>query len=85
MIGLEVSRWLIVDLLVLPAVVALFGKYLALSMLPGSTAQKPEHLFKERGLLMIAAVVAGLFVLFTFVDVPALESYTSQQFISIHD
>jgi 4-hydroxybenzoate polyprenyltransferase len=72
-------------LLVLPAVVLLFGKYLALSMLPGSTAQKPERLFKEHGLLVIAAVVAALFVLFTFVDVPALQTLTTQQFIAIHD
>lgn len=72
-------------LLVLPAVIVLFGKYLALSMLPGSTAQKPEHLFKERGLLMIAALVAGLFVALTLVDVPALELLTTQQFIAIND
>ena len=71
--------------LTLPAVTMLFGKYLALSMLPGSTAQKPEHLFKERGLLGIAALVAGLFVLLTFVDMPILDFLTSQRFIQIND
>lgn len=71
--------------LVLPAVVMLFGKYLALSMLPGSTAQKPEHLFRERGLLGIAALVAALFVVLTFVNLPALEYFSSQKFIQLDD
>lgn len=70
-------------ILVLPAIIMLFGKYLSLSMLPGSTAQKPEHLFKERRLLAIATLVGALFVVLTFVDIPALEFFSSQQFIAL--
>ncbi len=69
--------------LVLPAITMLFAKYLSLSMLPGSTAQKPEHLFKERGLLGVVGVVTILFATFTFVDLPGLDALTSQQFIEI--
>jgi 4-hydroxybenzoate polyprenyltransferase len=70
-------------ILCIPAVVMLFGKYLALSFAPGSTAQKPERLFTERGLMAITLLTAVLFLLFTFVDVPDLEGLTSQQFIVI--
>lgn len=70
-------------ILVLPAIIMLFGKYLSLSMRPGSTAQKPEHLFKERRLLAIALLVGVLFVALTFIDIPALEYFSSQKFISI--
>jgi 4-hydroxybenzoate polyprenyltransferase len=70
--------------LVLPAITMLFSKYLSLSMLPGSTAQKPEHLFKERRLLAIAFLVGALFVVLTFVNIPALDYLSSQQFIAIH-
>lgn len=70
-------------ILVLPAIILLFAKYLALSMAPGSTAQKPERLFRERGLMVLVALVTGLFALFTFIDVPQLEALTSQRFIHI--
>jgi hypothetical protein len=38
---------------VLPAVIALFGYYLALSMKPGSSAQNPEKLFREPKLIVM--------------------------------
>jgi 4-hydroxybenzoate polyprenyltransferase len=72
-------------ILVLPAVIMLFAKYLALSMLPGSTAQKPERLFRERGLLAIVVLVSALFGVLTFVDLPSLEALSGQQFIEIRE
>ena len=38
-------------LLTVPIVIALFAKYFALSMDAGSSAQKPEKLFNEKGLM----------------------------------
>ncbi|WP_375401901.1 UbiA family prenyltransferase [uncultured Sphingomonas sp.] len=70
-------------ILALPAITMLFAKYLALSMLPGSTAQKPERLFEERGLLTIVALVVALFVAFTFIDLPGFDALASQRFIAI--
>jgi len=66
---------------VLPPVALLFGKYLALSMQPASTAQKPEKLFTEHGLMTMALLVVAAFVVFTVVNVPALGSLASQHFI----
>ncbi|MBN9089506.1 MAG: UbiA family prenyltransferase [Reyranella sp.] len=70
-------------LLTVPVVILLFGWYLGLSMRPGSTAQKPEKLFRERGLMVLVALLGVLFLLLTFVDIPLLEPLASQRYISI--
>jgi len=70
-------------LLAVPVVILLFSWYLGLSMRPGSTAQKPEKLFRERGLMVLVAVLGVLFLLLTFVDIPLLEPLAAQRYISI--
>ena len=70
-------------ILILPAVALLFGEYLALSMPPASTAQKPERLFQERGLMTLVIVIAALFALCTVINIPALQSLTSQHYIRV--
>lgn len=82
-LGVFLIKYRIEYIILLPAVSVLFAKYLALSMLPGSTAQKPERLFRERGLMAVVLVLATLFVTLTFIDLPFLERLTSQQFISL--
>ena len=67
----------------LPLIALLFGKYMALAMNAGSTAQKPEKLFTERGLMWLVLAVAVTFGVFTLVNVPALQPLTSQQFIKL--
>ena len=69
-------------LLSVPAVIALFAQYLALSMEPGSSAQKPEKLFRESRLILLVALLAVLFVITTFINIPALEAFTGQRYIS---
>jgi hypothetical protein len=69
-------------LLTVPVVIALFAQYLALAMKPGSSTQKPETLFRESGLIVLVALLAALFVLATFLDVPALYAFTGQRYIS---
>ena len=71
-IGMQWHDWL-----------ALFGQYLALSMKPGSSAQKPEKLFRERGLLTMMVVLGLGFLAATLIDSPALEALTEQQFINL--
>jgi 4-hydroxybenzoate polyprenyltransferase len=70
-------------LLLMPLIVALFGHYLALSMHPGSSAQKPEKLFREVGLMVLAFLIALVFVLTTFFDVPIIEPLSAQRFIVV--
>ena len=69
--------------LVAPLVIALFAYYLALSMKPGSSAQSPEKLAKERGLMLLLALLTVSFLVLTFVDISALEGLASQRYITI--
>jgi 4-hydroxybenzoate polyprenyltransferase len=68
-------------ILVLPVVVTLFTAYFSLSTEPGSSAQKPEQLFRERGLMSIVAVLAGVFLFASFVDIPILMQLAEQHYI----
>jgi 4-hydroxybenzoate polyprenyltransferase len=70
-------------LLTVPVLIALFGHYLALSMEPASTAQRPEKLFKERALIALVGLLAVTFLFATYVNIPALALFTGQQYISL--
>jgi 4-hydroxybenzoate polyprenyltransferase len=70
-------------LLTVPVVIALFGQYMIMAMTPGSTAQKPEKLFRERGLVALVVALTAAFLLTTFVDVPILETLAVQHYIGI--
>ena len=70
-------------ILLMPFITLLFGYYLALSMRPGSSAQKPEKLFKERMLMLMVVVITVLFIFTTFFDINFLESLSSQKFIAL--
>ena len=70
-------------ILLMPLIIALFGQYLSLSMQPGSAAQKPEKLFRERALISLVLLLAVAFVVATLVDIPALAALTEQRFIVV--
>jgi 4-hydroxybenzoate polyprenyltransferase len=70
-------------LLLLPIIIALFGYYLALSTRPASSAQAPEKLFRERKLIALVVLLAGMFVLTTYVDMPLLDVFSGQQYITL--
>lgn len=70
-------------LLTVPVIIALFAQYLALSMQPGSSAQKPEKLFRERRLIGLVVLLTAIFVLTSFVNISALDAFTGQRYISL--
>ncbi|HWD49038.1 MAG TPA: UbiA family prenyltransferase [Rhizomicrobium sp.] len=70
--------------LVMPFVIALFAQYLILSMKKGSAAQSPEKLFEERSLIMTVFYLVTAFVAASFIHVPQLAIFTSQQLIQLH-
>lgn len=69
-------------LLFLP-LVALFALYMRIGFANDSAAQAPEHLFKQPLLLGLAAGIVALFLLLTFVDIPALSAFTEPRFIPL--
>jgi 4-hydroxybenzoate polyprenyltransferase len=76
-------RYRIEYILVMPPITVLFGYYLALSMQPGSLAQHPEKLFRDRGLILVVAAIAAVFVFTSLVNLPVLNTLTAQRFISL--
>ncbi len=70
-------------LLLLPVVITLFVYYMAISNDPGSSAQSPEKLYRERGLISIVVVLIVIFVFATFVDLPMMEALSAQHYISL--
>lgn len=70
-------------LLLMPAIIALFGYYLALAMKPRSAAQSPEKLFKESRLMALVVLFAVVFVVATWVDIPALSAFSGQRYITL--
>ncbi|MDX1382743.1 MAG: UbiA family prenyltransferase [Thermoanaerobaculia bacterium] len=70
-------------LLSFPFIIALFSYYLALGLREGSVAQTPELLFRDRGLLVVLALVVVSLVAFTLVDVPILDRLAEPHLIPI--
>jgi len=81
--GIFVIRYRVEYLLTLPIVVVLFAHYLWLSMAPGSAAQTPEKLYRERGLIGLVVLLVAAFGFTTAVDLPVLHAFTSQRYISL--
>ncbi len=69
--------------LVVPIVVLLFTTYFSMSTLPGSSAQKPEKLFRESGIIVIVAALAAMFLFTSFIDIPALNTLAEQRYITL--
>jgi 4-hydroxybenzoate polyprenyltransferase len=70
-------------ILVMPLITILFAHYLTLSMKAGSSSQRPEKLYREKGLIVLIILLTAVFTLATFVEVPSLDTLTSQHFISL--
>lgn len=68
-------------ILLMPLIVTLFAQYLAIAMQAGSSAQSPEKLFRERGLLCTVVAGAAAFALTTFYDMPILTQLVEQRFL----
>lgn len=69
--------------LIIPIVVLLFTTYFSMSTLPGSSAQKPEKLFRESGLILIVLALIATFLFTSFVNIPFLETLAEQRYITL--
>lgn len=67
----------------MPVITVLFSHYLALSMQPGSSAQNPEKLYRERGLCLLVGLLVVLFAITTVMNIPALAALTEQRYIKV--
>jgi 4-hydroxybenzoate polyprenyltransferase len=70
-------------LLTVPVVIALFSYYMAIAMRAESSAQRPEKLFRERGLIALVLVLSAVFLIASFIHIPVLDFLAVQQYISV--
>lgn len=83
LIGVFLVKHRIGLLVSMPFLVALFGKYMAIAYKPDSAAQKPEKLYREKGLMALTLLFAVSLLLGAFVEMPWLSVFTSKELISI--
>ena len=62
-------------IIALPVVIALFVYYFMLSFKEDSVVQKPEKLYKEKGLFLLILLICILLLVLTFVDIEAIHDY----------
>lgn len=69
--------------LFLPFLGLLFAVYFGLSLRPGSIAQEPERTFRSRPLMLATGAAGAVFLLLTFIDIPAVDALSDQRFIRL--
>ncbi len=78
-----VIKYRVEYLLALPLFAALFATYLRVGLKPGSSAQTPEKLFKEKSLMLVVALLAVALALLTWIDFPVLHKLTTPHYIHL--
>lgn len=72
-IGVLLVRYRIEYILVLPSFIWIFVEYLKISLKLDPASFAPEKLMAKTKLQLLALLVLGAFLLFTFVDIPVLD------------
>jgi magnesium-transporting ATPase (P-type) len=72
MLGMFIVRWRLELILSTPLVAGLFTWYLAIGLKKDSAAQQPEHLYRERWLMLYLVVCIAAFVVLMYVKIPKL-------------
>lgn len=81
--GIFLVKYKIELLFCIPFLCLMFCYYLRISFKADSAVQKPEKLYKEKGLIALLVIFAILFAILLFVDIPHLDKLLSQQLIGI--
>ena len=81
-VGVFLVKYHIELIVFLPFLMGLYCYYLFLAFKPDSVVQKPEKLFKEKGLMLYCFVLAILFVVLMLVKIPVLSIFIDNKLIS---
>ena len=81
--GIFLVKYRIELVLLMPFLIGLFCYYFWLSYAKDSAVQKPEKLYREKGLMAYCFLVAVLFTALMFVDIPQLNFLTDLQLINL--
>lgn len=75
LIGIFMIKYRIEYLLTVPVMMMNFVYYFYLSYKEDSVVQKPERLYREKGLIIMLFIFSVVFILMTIVDIPILEMF----------
>lgn len=81
--GIFLVKYRIELVLLMPFLIGLFCYYFWLSYSKDSSVQKPEKLYREKGLMAYCFFVALLFTVLMFVDIPQLQIFTDIKLITV--
>ena len=81
--GLFLVKYRIEYVLAMPFLFLLFVYYLYIAFKDDSAVQKPEKLYKEKKLMAFVAIMVVIFIILTFVDIPALRLFQDPFLIPI--
>ncbi len=74
LLGVFIVRYHVELILAVPLVAGVFAAYLRLTLAPGSVAQQPERLYRERWLMSYLAICLIVFTILMFVEWPWLRA-----------
>jgi len=74
-LGVFIVRYRLELILSFPLLAGFYGYYLYVGLKPNSAVQNPEHLYREKGLMVYLTLCVAVFVLLMFWDVPGLYEY----------
>ncbi len=81
--GVFLIKYRIELLLIIPAICGLFCYYLSICYKPDSAAQKPEKLFREKGLMLYVVVLCILFLALYYIRIPGLDIFLRTDLVGI--
>ena len=83
-IGIFLIKYRVELILFMPFFIGLFCFYFWIAFKKDSAAQKPEKLFKERGLMLYIIVLSIIFILLMLFRIPLLSGLIDSQLIQIN-
>lgn len=82
-LGIFLIKYRVELVLLMPALIGLYCYYYHLSYAADSAVQKPEKLFREKGLMFYCLCLLALFTLLMIVDIPALSVFTGSEILPL--
>lgn len=83
-LGVFLVKYKVELVLFIPFMIGLYCYYLYLSFKEDSSVQKPEKLYKEKGLMIYLVLIVVIFFILLIIDLPILNSFTSMDLIPIN-
>ena len=83
LVGVFLIKYRVELLLIIPFIIGLFCYYFWISFKEDSAAQKPEKLYRVKGLMLYVLVLILLFVILMCVDIPGLDIFMTDALIQI--